>query len=193
MAGTHRAWSSAASSCVVEGPQLSSSSAAASRARTRATWWECTRARGEDGWEARIAGIDTIQARCSISSTIATRPLPSLDPPRHTPAAGRQSFTQLDELHKARQQRVDDLQKCSACRGWAPYRKPERNPAKKKHLELEHAFIALSRYSPRRAAARASRCAAPRAAPRCARRAARPAGAAPGCGPAAPRWRRPRR
>eukprot|EP00964_Phaeocystis_antarctica_P063102 scaffold37854_cov61-Phaeocystis_antarctica.AAC.2 len=42
------------------------------------------RGRGEDGWEARIAGIDTIQSRCSISSTIASRPLPSLDPPRHT-------------------------------------------------------------------------------------------------------------
>eukprot|EP00964_Phaeocystis_antarctica_P057998 scaffold34380_cov37-Phaeocystis_antarctica.AAC.2 len=84
MAGAHRAWSSAASSCVVEGPQLSSSSAAAPGARTRATCWECTRARGEDGWEALIAGIDTMQSRCSISSTLASRPLPSLDPPRHT-------------------------------------------------------------------------------------------------------------
>eukprot|EP00964_Phaeocystis_antarctica_P128343 scaffold92123_cov51-Phaeocystis_antarctica.AAC.2 len=84
MAGTHRAWCSAASSCVVEGSQLSSSSAATSRARTRATRWECTRARVGDGWEALIAGIDTMQSRCSISSTLASRPLPSLDPPRHT-------------------------------------------------------------------------------------------------------------
>eukprot|EP00964_Phaeocystis_antarctica_P063411 scaffold38064_cov73-Phaeocystis_antarctica.AAC.2 len=128
MAGAHQARSSAASSCVVEGPQLSSSSAAASRARTRATRWECTRARGEDGWEARIAGIGTMQSRCSISSTIASRPLPSLDPPRHTcrwtspstATAGRGCWlrklmfgqsTQLDELHKTVQQRVDDLQK----------------------------------------------------------------------------------
>eukprot|EP00964_Phaeocystis_antarctica_P138564 scaffold103234_cov62-Phaeocystis_antarctica.AAC.1 len=51
MAGAHRAWSSAASSCVVEGPQLSSSSAAASRARTRATCWECVQ-----GGAARMAG-----------------------------------------------------------------------------------------------------------------------------------------
>jgi len=39
---------------------------------------------GEEGWEAWIAGVDTMQSRCSISSTSASRSLPSLDPPRHT-------------------------------------------------------------------------------------------------------------
>eukprot|EP00964_Phaeocystis_antarctica_P162629 scaffold137238_cov142-Phaeocystis_antarctica.AAC.1 len=58
--------------------------AAASRARVRATYWECTRARVGGGWEALIAGIDTMQSRCSTSSTLTSRPLPSLDPPRHT-------------------------------------------------------------------------------------------------------------
>eukprot|EP00964_Phaeocystis_antarctica_P001356 scaffold721_cov78-Phaeocystis_antarctica.AAC.1 len=71
-----------------------------------------------------------MQARCSISSTSASRSLPSLDPPRHTcrwtspctATAGRgcwlqklmfgeSYFMRLDELHTTVQQRVDDLQK----------------------------------------------------------------------------------
>ena len=46
------------------------------------------RARVGNGWEALIAGTDTMQSRCSSSGrssgTIASRPLPCLNPPRHT-------------------------------------------------------------------------------------------------------------
>ena len=46
--------------------------------------WECARASGGDGWRGRIAGIDSMHSRCSTSSTIASRPLLSLDPCRHS-------------------------------------------------------------------------------------------------------------
>ena len=72
-----------------------------------------------------------MQSRCSISSTLASRPLPSLGPPRHTcrwtlpsgTSAGfnfarrihplLDSLMQLVKLHKTVQQRVDDVPKRS--------------------------------------------------------------------------------
>ena len=66
--------------------------------RMRATCWESARAGGGDGCKAQIAGIDTMQSRCTISGMIASQPLPSLDPPRHTcrwpsPSAAPTRFT----------------------------------------------------------------------------------------------------
>ena len=72
-----------------------------------------------------------MQSRCSISSTLASRSLPSLGPPRHTcrwtlacstylhaPVLHDvhrllDSRMQLDELHTTVQQRVDDVPKWS--------------------------------------------------------------------------------
>ena len=49
--------------------------------------------------------------------------------------------SQLDELHKTRQQRVDDLQKCSsACVPWMGTSAVQRYfPRQKNQLELDHA------------------------------------------------------
>ena len=97
---------------------------------------EVRKGASRDGWEALIAGTDTMQPRCNSSGTIESRPLPSLEQPRHTcrwtlassALAARQRWQrkltfgqcllEREELYKTVQQRVDGEQKWSVQVYW---------------------------------------------------------------------------
>eukprot|EP00964_Phaeocystis_antarctica_P155779 scaffold125113_cov27-Phaeocystis_antarctica.AAC.1 len=89
-----------------------------------------------------------MQSRCSISSTLASRPLPSLDPPRHTcrwtlpsgtsarfnfarrpPAVGQSYAASTSCIRLSNSARMTCQSGACRCTRWAPYR--DKNPAKK--------------------------------------------------------------